>query len=83
MLKRFCQHRLNSCAREFLGFNIPPTMYLWIFYLIYLPHLALPLAASCTVMPLEHELRNITADKIIIVKRDGFFITGRFCNLYG
>lgn len=48
------------------------------FYFIYLPHLALPLAASCTVIPLEQELKNSIENKIITVKKSGFFITVRF-----
>jgi hypothetical protein len=51
------------------------------FYLIYLPHLALPLAASETVIPLEQELKKIIALKIMRVKKDVFFITVRFFDL--
>lgn len=47
-------------------------------YFTYLPHLALPLAASYTVIPLEQELRNMTVDKTITVKKSGFFIKERF-----
>ena len=46
-------------------------------YLMYLPHLALPLAASLIVMPLEQEIRNSKKimDSIGMIV---FFIVVRF-----
>jgi hypothetical protein len=46
-------------------------------YLTYLPHLALPLAASYVVIPLEQEAKKTITDKIVSVKKSGFFIKVR------